>query len=184
MKIPRLCKRNTALPDPYPSSRQERLRDGYDSTPDPASSCLRCSAQKQTATWLLNRVLHSLLAGCSVCHFAHARPTMPSISLVIFINPRRACAARVTVVVLSFCLSVCLLPRFLPLRATRRPISDTDGFSAILAFFLNSVFCKNAAFESYGVKRSEGANMQISTGLPRPGLRTLEAPEVAMQGER
>ena len=25
-----------------------------------------------------------------------------------FINPRRACAARVTVVVLSFCLSVCL----------------------------------------------------------------------------
>ena len=52
------------------------------------------------------------------------------------INPRRACAARVTVVVLSFCLSVCLLPRLLPLRATRRPISDTNGFSAILALFL------------------------------------------------
>ena len=65
---------NTALPDPYPSSRQERLRDGYDSTPDPAYSCLRCSAQRQTATWLLYRVLYSLLAGCSVCHFAHARP--------------------------------------------------------------------------------------------------------------
>ena len=54
-----------------------------------------------------------------------------------------------------------------------------------LYFFLNSVFfCKNAAFESYGVKQSEEANMQISTGLPRPALRTLEAPEVAMQGER
>ena len=36
---------------------------------------------------------------------------------------------------LSICLSVCLLPRFLPLRATRRPISDTDGFSATLALF-------------------------------------------------
>ena len=28
--------------------------------------------------------------------------------LLLFINPRRACAARVTVVVLSVCLSVCL----------------------------------------------------------------------------
>ena len=56
--------------------------------------------------------------------------------LWIIINPRRACAARVTVVVVSFCLSVCLLPRFLPLRATRRPISDTNGFSATLALFL------------------------------------------------
>ena len=40
------------------------------------------------------------------------------------------------------------------------------------------------AFESYGVKQSEEANMQISTGLPRPALRTLEAPEVVTQGER
>ena len=100
------------------------------------------------------------------------------------ISPRRACAARVTVLVLSFCLSVCLLPRFLPLRAKRRPINDTNGFSATLALFKNSVFCKNAEFESYGVKQSEEANMQISTGLPRPALRTLEAPDVAMQGER
>ena len=52
-----------------------------------------------------------------------------------FINLRPACAARVTVVVLSFCLSVCLLSHFLPLRATRRPISNTNGFSATLAFF-------------------------------------------------
>ena len=60
------------------------------------------------------------------------------------INPRRACAARVTVVVLSFCLSVCLsvclLPRFLPLRTTRWPISDTNGFSATLALFLKIAF--------------------------------------------
>ena len=37
---------------------------------------------------------------------------------------------------------------------------------------------------SYGVKQSEAAIMQIGTGLPRPALRTLEAPEVAMQGKR
>ena len=77
------------------------------------------------------------------------------------------------------CVSVCLL-RFLPLRATRRPKSDTNGFSATLALFKNGDFGKNAAFESYGVKQSEGANMQISTGLP---LHTLEAPEIVTQGE-
>ena len=64
--------------------------------------------------------------GCAVLH-------------CLVVNPRRACAARVTVVVLSFCLSVCLsvclLPRFLPLRATRPPISDTNGFSATPALF-------------------------------------------------
>ena len=55
------------------------------------------------------------------------------------VNPRRACAARVTVLGLSFrpsvVPSVCLLPRFLPLRVTRRPKSDTNGFSATLALF-------------------------------------------------
>ena len=35
----------------------------------------------------------------------------------------------------SFLPSVCLLPRFLPLRATRRPKSDTNGFSVALASF-------------------------------------------------
>ena len=42
----------------------------------------------------------------------------------------------------------------------------------------------DVAFESYGVKQSEEASMQISTGLPRPALRTLEAPEVALQSKR
>ena len=49
--------------------------------------------------------------------------------------------------------------------------------------FKMAIFGKNAAFERYGVKQSERANMQISTGLPRPALRTLEAPEIVTQGE-
>ena len=36
------------------------------------------------------------------------------------------------------------------------------GFIFKIAFFCK----KNAAFESYGMKQSEEANMQISTGLP------------------
>ena len=44
-------------------------------------------------------------------------------------------------------------------------------------------FAETTAFERYGVKTSEKANMQISTGLPRPPLRTLEAPEIVTQGE-
>ena len=71
-----------------------------------------------------------------------ARPFMDSSvwsKFHLFINPRRACAARVIVLGLLFCPSVCpsvcLLPRFLPLRATRRPKSDTNGFSATLALF-------------------------------------------------
>ena len=50
-------------------------------------------------------------------------------------------------------------------------------------YLKNGDFVKNAAFKSYGVKQSEGANMQISTGLPRPALRTLEAAEIVTQGE-
>ena len=55
----------------------------------------------------------------------------------IIINPQRACAARVTVLGLSFLPSVrpsvCPVPLILPLRATRRPKSDTNGFSTTLS---------------------------------------------------
>ena len=44
-------------------------------------------------------------------------------------NPQCACAARVTVIGLC----VCLLPRFLPLGATRQPISYANRFGATLA---------------------------------------------------
>ena len=55
--------------------------------------------------------------------------------------PRRACAARVTVVVLCVCLSVCLFvclfvclsATILVLQATRRLMDDTNSFSATRA---------------------------------------------------
>ena len=61
------------------------------------------------------------------------------------INPRRACAARVTVVVLCVCLSVCLFvclsPTILALQATRRLMSDTNRFSATRAGKITWRFC-------------------------------------------
>ena len=47
---------------------------------------------------------------------------------IVIINPRRVCAARVTVVVLSVCVCVCVSTLILALQATKRPISDTSSF--------------------------------------------------------
>ena len=60
------------------------------------------------------------------------------------INPRRACAARVTVVVLCVCVHSYLPPH--TLESQKR---DTNGFCAIQESFL--IFPKNASFKSYGV---------------------------------
>ena len=48
----------------------------------------------------------TLLASCSILEIT-AHP-----EILVIINPRRACAARVTVYVLGLCLSVCV-PSFL-----------------------------------------------------------------------
>ena len=45
----------------------------------------------------------------------------------------------------SVCPSVCLLPRFLPLRATRRAKNDTNGLSATLALFLRCAIRRKRA---------------------------------------
>ena len=42
------------------------------------------------------------------------------------VNPRRACAARVTV--LGLCVCVCVSTLISALRATKRMMSDTNGF--------------------------------------------------------
>ena len=71
------------------------------------------------------------------------------------INPRRACVARVTVLGLSFRLSVCLSVCY----HVFSRYAQQDGQKAIPTgsvphwlYFKNSFFGKNAAFESYGVK--------------------------------
>ena len=100
----------------------------------------------------------------------------------LVINPRRTCAARVIVLGLSFCPSVCYHVFFRYAQQDGQKVTPTGSVPHWL-YLKNSDFGKNAAIESYGVKQSEGANMQISNGLPRPALRTLEAPEVATQDE-
>ena len=113
----------------------------------------------------------------------HASATALAPRVCTFINPRRACAARVTVVVLSFCLSVCLsvvvlsfclsvclsVTTFSAATSNKTANKRYEWVQCHTGFILK--IGKNAAFESYGVKQSEEANMQISTGLPRPPLR-------------
>ena len=65
----------------------------------------------------------------------------------LIINPRSASAARVIVLGLSFRPSVCLLPRFLPLRATRQQKSYTNWFSATLAIFVKMLRSKVMAWK-------------------------------------
>ena len=60
----------------------------------------------------------------SVCRLSSVSAIYP-----ILINPRRACAARVTVLGLSVCLSTLILG----LQATRRPMSYTNGFRSTRA---------------------------------------------------
>ena len=59
-------------------------------------------------------------------------------SAAIVINPRRACAARVTVLGLSVCLSVCLSVRhaILAVRATKIITKDTIVLSVRFAAIL------------------------------------------------
>ena len=56
-------------------------------------------------------------------------------------------------------VSVCLSPTILALQATRRLMSDTNSFSATRAKKICGDFAETTAFERYGVKISENANM-------------------------
>ena len=57
------------------------------------------------------------------------------------------------------CVSVCLLPTILALQAMRWLMSDINSFSATRAKKINDDFGETTAFERYGVKTSEKANM-------------------------
>ena len=64
------------------------------------------------------------------------------------INPRRACAARVTV--LGSCVCVCLSAPFRPLRVKVSPKNDTNASSRQDKENKIGDFLKNAPFKSYG----------------------------------
>ena len=115
-----------------------------------------------------------------------ARPSSPQegASLTLApINPWRACAARVTVVVLcvclSVCVSVCLSTTILALQATRRLMSDTNTFSATRAGKECGDFAVTIAFERYGVKTSEKTNMHYEYWLTSTRFSPFSAPRVS-----
>ena len=76
-------------------------------------------------------------------------PICEAVALQV-VNPRRACAAGVTVGVLCVCLSATILA----LQATRQLMSDTNSFSATRARKKRGNFSDTTAFERYGMKTS------------------------------
>ena len=72
---------------------------------------------------------------------------MMTMMVIMIINPRRACAARVTVVVLCVCLSA----PFRPLRVKVSPENDTNASLRQEKDNETGNFLKNAPFKSYGV---------------------------------
>ena len=69
----------------------------------------------------------------------------------IIINPRHACAARVTVVVLCVCMCVCLSAPFRPLRVKVSPENDTNASSRQDKEIKTGDFLKSAPFKSYTI---------------------------------
>ena len=86
-------------------------------------------------------------------NIAHARWNAEGLhfsAFHLFINPRRACAARVTVVVLCVCMCVCpLIPAASHIGITKERYQRILRNTGIVLNFSN--FPKNASFKSYGV---------------------------------
>ena len=88
------------------------------------------------------------------------------------INPRRACAARVTVVVLCICLSVCL---------SVSNYSRTTGYEAAYERYQQlqcykgkknnvAILLKRLGSRDMACKQAKKPICLMSTGLPQPGL--------------
>ena len=76
----------------------------------------------------------AVMGVCASLLLRHKNQHMNALQhIVSLINPRRASAARVTVVGLCVCVFVCLSTTILALQATRRLMSDTNSFSATRA---------------------------------------------------
>ena len=92
---------------------------------------------------------------------------------ILIFNPQRACAGRVTVVVLCVCVSVCLSTTILALQATRRLMSDTNSFSSYKGMKNNvAILLKRLRSRDMAWKQAKKPICIMSTGLhvPRPGL--------------
>ena len=90
--------------------------------------------------------------------------------MALLINPRRACAARVTVLGLSVSQSVCLSTTILALQAAKRHQSDTNSYSATKAIEnKNGDFAKTKAFEIDHVACTSPSISGVSTRTRSPG---------------
>ena len=93
---------------------------------------------------ILNNALGQRSIKFSIADSAHkslSRTNFYLFCIIDFINPRRACAARVTVVGLSFCLSVCLSGHaILAVRAIKCIMKDTIVLSVRFAAILKWSF--------------------------------------------
>ena len=72
-------------------------------------------------------------------------------STLYFINPRRACAARVTILGSCVCVCVCLSAPFQPLQVKVSPENDTNASPQQDKENKTGDFLKNAPIKSYGV---------------------------------
>ena len=88
-----------------------------------------------------------------------------------FINPRRACAARVTALGLSFCLSVRLSGT--PYSGTTRNKAAKKRYQRVQCH-TGLIFRKSTAFKSYGLKTKPTSQYANKHGLPRPDSARFE----------
>ena len=108
-----------------------------------------CSGQSYSASavYTANLEFQSHVHSCTRYRFAHAW-TPRVLHFSAFINPRRACATRVTVVG-SVCVCVCLLSQISPLE--RLFVLKILSLSGQRRSKICGVFSETAPFKSYGV---------------------------------
>ena len=111
------------------------------------------------------------------------------------INPRRACAARITVVVLSFCLSVCLsfclsvrlsVTTFSATTSNKTANKRYEWVQCHTGFILKiGFFAKMLRWKVMARNKVKKLICKLALAyLDQLCVYTLEAPEVAMQSKR
>ena len=91
-----------------------------------------------------------------------------------FINPRRACAARVTVLGLCVCLSVCVsVKSHLTSRMSNRAINEQAYLVAYERQKICGDFPETSAFKSYAKKHERKSQYANLPAYPRSAFSTL-----------